>query len=123
MTTYCRLLTGYVLCLFIDPKDVGSNFLRNVGELLQDWTISYPGRNKSSCLIQFSRESKRKLLDYKISVFCDWTPCSMVLTDVYIEPIALNIKLSWLYIYSVYFAGLLDVQNILSAGTVIYRQT
>jgi hypothetical protein len=36
------LLASYSFLQDIDPVDGGSTFLRNVGELLQDYTASYP---------------------------------------------------------------------------------
>jgi hypothetical protein len=39
------LLSDYVLDLFFGPEDRGSMFLRNVTGLLQDYTLSHPGKN------------------------------------------------------------------------------
>jgi hypothetical protein len=39
----CRLLyAGYLLGLLVNPKDRGTMFLRNVGEILSDYIVIYP---------------------------------------------------------------------------------
>jgi hypothetical protein len=42
------ILAGYLLGLFLDPEDGGSTFLRNVSELLSNYTVLHPRREYSS---------------------------------------------------------------------------
>jgi hypothetical protein len=65
------LLTGYLLGLFLEPEDLGSRFLRNVGEYHSSVSFSFP----SVALLVYSSTLKMvKLLPSETLMDTYWNP-------------------------------------------------
>jgi hypothetical protein len=53
------LLATFLVGFFLDPEDGGSMFLRNVSELLPNYTASHPFRTVAGCLLSLTAPTAR----------------------------------------------------------------